>query len=853
MFSSKYYKQLNFLLLSAVILFVSFMANADQKQVFYADFEDGFNASTGALLKLGSDTSVLYDAAGDTNAVRVGPSTDGNSTVSYFIGRYTIGKDGEVNLKFKLPSITDYNTGSIKLFGVKLITDNKNYWDIGLDSRKAIRIRSYGVAGVDLNYGPGVVTSQYLKTLDANLADGWHTMKFTWQETFAEGYVGDYIKREQANIVLYLDGVEVFNQPEAWWALPGAGHITLGSWYNCSNGNIVCSYEAGDKNILIDDVNVVCESVPQKTTELGKGTVTWSYDAENGFDASSGIPDACNLSTGKITNPFDTTGSVYTIFDADKNSNVVKVGNSTTYTGAVGSYLNWSNLDTGVVAPNGRVKCAFKITPNWIKQSGAYCTLITAKYSETNAECFVIGATTRGLPMIKSYNANRNPFGMTHTAAPDNTIVLANGWHTCEFTWQQTVPQAATTAKADLRIYFDGYIAYEAADVNWSVPERLNIGVGSFGAYDKDTGNLTSNWEAGDIGTLIDDVVFEAVPLECGDFGTVYLNGDINKDCAVTMTDVDVMADEWLGCTEPTGIGCIKATLDLASTMNYNAPQSSSITVDGTLTDWSDAAWTDISTDISDQLAVETNSKGVAPAGLPYAGRKIATDVESAVYAVKWDDATDKLYLAVKVVDTQHNFKPFDVADPCVYDRIDVYVQGANTGGEVDALNYATAQRYTVGADGLGGTWKTLAGDPNAGAVQGITAVTTVSGDEILYEVAITPYDSFAGRTGGAVTPTALTNGKVVKFDVTVASRYASTYYDYGMLAANLKQLKWSAIDSWNMVTCNDAVTTCGSWGYKDADTNGDCRVALADFAKLAENWNNCSNPTETECDQYWP
>jgi hypothetical protein len=41
------------------------------------------------------------------------------------------------------------------------------------------------------------------------------------------------------------------------------------------------------------------------------------------------------------------------------------------------------------------------------------------------------------------------------------------------------------------------------------------------------------------------------MPAKCGDLGTIYLQGDSNKDCKVDFKDFAGLADEWLGSTDP--------------------------------------------------------------------------------------------------------------------------------------------------------------------------------------------------------------------------------------------------------------------------------------------------------------
>ncbi|MFH1371349.1 MAG: hypothetical protein ABII09_08715 [Planctomycetota bacterium] len=47
------------------------------------------------------------------------------------------------------------------------------------------------------------------------------------------------------------------------------------------------------------------------------------------------------------------------------------------------------------------------------------------------------------------------------------------------------------------------------------------------------------------------------VPDECGDPGTYYYGGDINKDCYVDFEDFALFAGGWLGCTDPEDPNCL--------------------------------------------------------------------------------------------------------------------------------------------------------------------------------------------------------------------------------------------------------------------------------------------------------
>jgi hypothetical protein len=48
------------------------------------------------------------------------------------------------------------------------------------------------------------------------------------------------------------------------------------------------------------------------------------------------------------------------------------------------------------------------------------------------------------------------------------------------------------------------------------------------------------------------------MPTKCGDLGTIYLPGDLNKDCKVDFKDFAEFANQWLGSTDPNDGGCNK-------------------------------------------------------------------------------------------------------------------------------------------------------------------------------------------------------------------------------------------------------------------------------------------------------
>ncbi|MCD4831394.1 MAG: hypothetical protein K8R02_06250 [Anaerohalosphaeraceae bacterium] len=54
----------------------------------------------------------------------------------------------------------------------------------------------------------------------------------------------------------------------------------------------------------------------------------------------------------------------------------------------------------------------------------------------------------------------------------------------------------------------------------------------------------------------------------------------------------------------------------------------------------------------------------------------------------------------------------------------------------------------------------------------------------------------------------------------------------------------------WDDIKVVDGITpdVCGDWGYAPSDLNEDCYVDFKDIAILAENWLDCTDPTDTRC-----
>ncbi len=160
----------------------------------------------------------------------------------------------------------------------------------------------------------------------------------------------------------------------------------------------------------------------------------------------------------------------------------------------------------------------------------------------------------------------------------------------------------------------------------------------------------------------------------------------------------------------------------------------------------------------------------------------VPADVSNAKWAALWDDASNKLYMAVTGTDTAHYFADGG-AGWDAKDDIEVYVDAGNR--EIDNYNstWDTSQQWVVGPGTTGGHWTWL----NASqATTDITAAVTVIGNVITYELEITPYWYYRGG-GGTDEPESevdLTAGETVGLEPLFCSKYSAVEHDdFGMIS----------------------------------------------------------------------
>ena len=323
------------------------------------------------------------------------------------------------------------------------------------------------------------------------------------------------------------------------------------------------------------------------------------------------------------------------------------------------------------------------------------------------------------------------------------------------------------------------------------------------------------------------------------------LGGDITGDCYVGMADLGTIADQWLGCTDPAGEDCLQ--LEVVETFNI---LPGTVTVDGNLSDWADADWRFLDVNYSSDPC------------------DISDDPCAAMFALKWDDTEERIYVATIVQDTDHVLAPSTPSNWNDCDRIEIYAQGDPNGGtgygSYGDLTFARAQQYAIGINSSSFTWTVWGnGDyiPGFGPSSAeIDSAVAIDGDTLIYEVGVKMFMWFGGKDGsyGATTVVAdLTEGKEVAFDVVAGSRWGNDIYDdtlYAMRSENdMTQKFWDAgrFRHWTLVGANQSAE-CGQWGYLSGDLSQDCQVDLADFAMMAVDWMKCVEPSDTACSRPW-
>lgn len=198
-------------------------------------------------------------------------------------------------------------------------------------------------------------------------------------------------------------------------------------------------------------------------------------------------------------------------------------------------------------------------------------------------------------------------------------------------------------------------------------------------------------------------------------------------------------------------------------------------TIDGNLSDWAGATWN--------------------PITVKYDGDP--SDITSASYATRW--APDKIYVAIKVEDTSHQFTD-SYSGWNARDAIEFYVHTTGSGSTAYSSTQADAQQWVTGINTSGsGTWTSLGSSNYVVPASDFETNGSVDGNWLYYEAAITPFESYGSYTGGTNVISTLSAGQTIGFDLTVVSIKDGAYA--GMLALSSAAPKWNDYSTFQQQT----------------------------------------------------
>ena len=282
---------------------------------------------------------------------------------------------------------------------------------------------------------------------------------------------------------------------------------------------------------------------------------------------------------------------------------------------------------------------------------------------------------------------------------------------------------------------------------------------------------------------------------------------DYNENCYVDVPDLAHMADDWLRCMDPADANnCEQPWVPpvvYEGRLAYRASAAPAMTINGILTEWPANDY-----DPCDPLASQWIAIDKVYFGTPF-------DVADAFMCLMYDAATDVVYGAVTVTDSDPVYiDGVDFSWP-TQDNIELYIQGdPDNDTPLDPQgSYANAQQFAIGLATDESTTYTLWGDhPEYPAVgsNGETApvgleaavVRTINGGshDVVYEFKVVPYDNYDGLTGdgSGTVQTNLSPGAQFALDVVLSVASSG----YGMLCPNEMPGKSANVDMYATVTC---------------------------------------------------
>jgi hypothetical protein len=262
-------------------------------------------------------------------------------------------------------------------------------------------------------------------------------------------------------------------------------------------------------------------------------------------------------------------------------------------------------------------------------------------------------------------------------------------------------------------------------------------------------------------------------------------------------------------------------------------------TVDGSIADWSGAAW----------------RTGTLQMGY-YTGANINSSNEDVViantrWATRWSpnpspDQPGHVYAVMQVDDTNHQFLD-SFTEWNATDRVEWYVHGVGPVENPYYSNLQGAQQYVMSpmASDPSTPWIEMGyfkGSPESMGLD-IQRAVNVTGDTITYEISIPVYDVFGGLSGATTVVTDMQPGITIGFDTIVGSRI--TPYPGSTDPANYYMLDETGIPSSTKHKADGSSSNMQNFTLAaPGDANLDGKVDGADFLVWQNNFGTASGAT---------
>jgi hypothetical protein len=277
-------------------------------------------------------------------------------------------------------------------------------------------------------------------------------------------------------------------------------------------------------------------------------------------------------------------------------------------------------------------------------------------------------------------------------------------------------------------------------------------------------------WQGVGIVNFSGETITLSAPVNCEEaiFYGYGEKADINSDCKIDFVDMGMLAGRWHDCTLVDNANCVQLPVSLLG----NPIPRGIVTVDGSLSDWAEADWIAM-----DQVCSLTDDREYF-------------DVNNAKWSAKWDPATNLIYVAVVVEDSNHFFNS-TYAGWARQDSIEVYINAdVFTLEPYSPYDPTAAQMYVIGSSNGGEAEWAVYGDGVAMPAEMLPAyAVSVVGNTISYEIAVKPYQEVSpGWAADISTSTImpLTVNMAIGLDVIANTKWGSDNNDFALLGGNV-------------------------------------------------------------------